>query len=151
MNKNFSKEDILKKHETNVKSAHTAIFFSGVLGLIYIIRFFITGNFNYFFSLSFTDMILRIGKSNGQIILPAIVSVIFAVLYIVFGALGAKKPPLLYAALGVYIFDFICLIVSMVFIFEKPLDQKCFIDLIVHLFVVTFLVVGIVSSKKIKE
>ena len=53
MNKNFTKEDLIKKHETNVKSAASAFALSGILGLIYIVRFFITKNFDFYFSLTF--------------------------------------------------------------------------------------------------
>ena len=64
MNKNFTKDDIIKKHETNVKSAFTAVALAGVLGLIYVLRYFITGNFNFHFSLSFPEMMVKLGHGE---------------------------------------------------------------------------------------
>lgn len=151
MNKDFTKEDILKKHETNIKSASTAILLSGILGLIYVVRYILSGNFNFYFSLSFTDMLLRLGEDKGSILVPAIISVVYILIYTSFSVLMAKSKKAIYAGLGIYLFDFACLIYSFVYIFPKPLDSAHFIDVIVHLFVITFLVVGIISQKKIKE
>lgn len=151
MNKDFTKEDILKKHETNIKSASTAILLSGILGLIYVVRYILSGNFNFYFSLSFTDMLLRLGEDKGGILVPAIISVVYILMYTSFSVLMAKSKNAIYAGLGIYLFDFACLIYSFVCIFPKPLDSAHFIDVIVHLFVITFLVVGIISQKKIKE
>ncbi|MEE1321582.1 MAG: hypothetical protein UHM85_08635 [Acutalibacteraceae bacterium] len=151
MNKDFTKEDILKKHETNIKSASTAILLSGILGLIYVVRYILSGNFNFYFSLSFTDMLLRLSEDKGSILVPAIISVVYILMYTSFSVLMAKSKKAIYAGLGIYLFDFACLIYSFVCIFPKPLDSAHFIDVIVHLFVITFLVVGIISQKKIKE
>ena len=151
MNKDFTKEDILKKHETNIKSASTAILLSGILGLIYVVRYIISGNLNFYFSLSFTDLLLRLGEDKGSILVPAVISVVYILVYTSLSVLMAKSKKAIYAGLGIYLFDFACLIYSFVCIFPKPLDSAHFIDVIVHLFVIIFLVVGIVSQKKIKE
>ncbi len=151
MKKDFTQEDILKKHETNIKSASTAILLSGILGLIYVVRYILSGNFNFYFSLSFTDMILRLSENKGSIILPSVISIVYILTYASLAVFSNKHAKLLYAGLGIYIFDFLCLIYSLVYIFPKPLDSAHFIDVIVHLFVITFLIVGIISQKKIKE
>lgn len=151
MNKDFTKEDILKKHETNIKSASTAILLSGILGLIYVVRYILSGNLNFYFSLSFTDLLLRLGEDKGGILVPAVISVVYILVYTSLSVLMAKSKKAIYAGLGIYLFDFACLIYSFVCIFPKPLDSAHFIDVIVHLFVIIFLVVGIVSQKKIKE
>ena len=91
MNKDFTKEDILKKHETNIKSASTAILLSGILGLIYVVRYILSGNFNFYFSLSFTDMLLRLSEDKGSILVPAIISVIYIFMYTSFSVLMAKS------------------------------------------------------------
>ncbi len=151
MKKEFTKEDMLQKHETNIKSASTVILLTGILGLIYAVRFFLSGNFNYFFSLSFTDMILKIGQEKGNIIIPAVISVIYILAYTSLAVFANKSTKLITVGLGIYLFDFICLIGSMIFLFPKPLDSAVFIEVIVHLLVSVFLVVGIISAKKIKE
>jgi len=151
MKKDFTKEDILKKHETNIKSASTAILLSGILGLIYVVRYISSGNFNFYFSLSFTDLLLRLSENKGSIVLPAVISVVYILVYASLSVLMAKSKKAIYAGLGIYIFDFICLIYSFVCVFPKPIDSAHFIDVVVHLFVITFLIVGIISQKKIKE
>lgn len=151
MNKNFSQEDILKKHETNIKSASTAILLSGILGLIYVVRYIISGNFNFYFSLSFTDLLLRLSENKGSIILPAVISIAYILAYASLSVIMSKNKKAIFAGLGIYLFDFICLIYSFVWVFPKPIDSAHFIDVIVHLFVITFLIVGIISQKKIKE
>lgn len=151
MNKNFTKEDIIKKHETNIKSAATVILLSGVLGLIYVVRYFFKGDFEFYFSLSFTDMILKMGHEKGSIILPAVISVIFIFAYLSLSVLSGKNTKLLSVALCMYLFDFGSLICSLVFLYEKPLNPSCFIDVIMHLFVTVFLIVGIRSAKAMRE
>lgn len=151
MNKNFTKEEIIKKHETNIKSAATVILLSGVLGLIYAVRFFFKGDFNFYFSLSFTDMILKSGSENGNVIVPSVISVIFIFIYLSLSVLSGKNTKLLYVALGMYLFDFCCLIGSLIFLYEKPLDPACLIDVIMHLFIIVFLVVGIKSEKAMRN
>ncbi len=151
MNKNFTQEDIIKKHETNIKSASTAILLSGILGLIYVVRYIISGNFNFYFSLSFTDLLLRLSENKGSIILPAVISIAYILAYTSLAVFSNKHTKLLYAGLGIYLFDFACLIYSFICVFPKPVDSAHFIDVIVHLFVITFIAVGIVSQKKIKE
>ncbi|MBQ8504604.1 MAG: hypothetical protein IJ491_10070 [Clostridia bacterium] len=151
MNKNFTAEDIIKKHETNIKSAATVILLSGVLGLIYVVRFFFKGDFNFYFSLSFTDMLLKSGNENGNIIVPSIISVIYIVAYLSLSVLSNKNTKLLTVAAVMYLFDFSCLIGSLIFIYEKPLDPACFIDVIMHLFILIFFVVGVKSAKALRS
>ncbi len=151
MKKDFTKEDILQKHETNIKSASTVILLTGILGLIYVVRFLLSGNFNFFFSLSFTDILLKAGHEKGSIIIPAVISVIYVLGYTSLAVLLNKSTKLLYLGLGIYIFDFICLAVSIFILTPKPVDSAVFIDVIVHALVSVFLVVGIISAKKIKE
>ncbi len=151
MNKKFSQEDILKKHETNIKSASTAILLSGILGLIYVVRYIISGNFNFYFSLSFTDLLLRLSENKGSIILPAVISIAYILAYASLSVIMSKNKKAIFAGLGIYLFDFACLIYSFICVFPKPVDSTHFIDVIVHLFVITFIAVGIVSQKKLKN
>lgn len=148
MKKNFTKEDIMKKHETNIKSATTVILLSGVLGLIYVVRYFFKGNFDFYFSLSFTDIILKIGHDKGNVIVPSVISVVYILAYLALAIFAGKKPKLLTTALVIYVFDFLCLILSMAFVFPQDVDSASFIDVIMHLFILVFLIVGIVSATK---
>ncbi len=148
MKKNFTPEDIKKKHETNIKSAASGFSLAGVLGIIYIVRFFITKNFNFYFSLTFTELLLRTSdygsthNAFSYVLIAGFVIIYFIVAFLV--AKNSKKLPL---ALGLYLFDCVCFI--PLFIFHGSIQPEYFIDVIVHLFVVIFLAVGIKSSRKI--
>lgn len=147
MNKNFTPEDIQKKHETNIKSATSGFVLAGVLGIIYIVRFFITKNFDFYFSLTFTELILRLADYGS---LPCVLSyalvAVYVIAYLIIAVLAAKSIKRLTAALGLYLFDCLCFI--PLFIFHGGIKPEFFIDVIVHLFVVIFLIVGIKSTKK---
>ncbi len=150
MKKNFTPEDIMKKHETNIKSATSGFTLAGVLGIIYIIRFFITKNFDFYFSLTFTELLLRL-SDYGEI--PDAFSYVlvadYVIAYLVIVVLIARNSKRLPLALGLYVFDCLCFV--PLFLFHRTIQPEYFIDVIVHLFVVVFLVVGIKSAKKVRQ
>lgn len=152
MRKDFTKEDIIKKHETNVKSAFTAYFLAFVLGLIYVVRYLIKQEFDFYFSLSFTDMMLKL-ESSGEISKAVCIAaiVVFAVIYIIPMILLLKNPKHLITAAVVYAFDFAVLFFSTFILFPKPQSNDWLIDVIIHLFVMIFLAAGIVSNGKLKK
>lgn len=150
MNKNFTKDDIIKKHNTNVISAGAMFIIVGVLGVIYIARFIIFGNFDFYFSLSFTDMLLKIGHEKGSFLVPAILIAAFLIIYLVATLMAAKNSKFLILPLGVYLFDFAALITCMAFLWEKPLNPDCYIELIVHIIITIFLIVGVRSERKLR-
>ena len=152
MKKNFTKEDIIKKHETNIKSAFTAYFLAGVLGIIYIVRYLLKGEFDFHFSLSFTDIMLKL-QSGGEITTAVCIAAIaaFMLIYLIPIALLFKNSKYLPIAAGVYLFDFISLIFSVFVLFPKPQNNDWIIEIVLHLFVLIFLGAGIVSDKKIKK
>ncbi|MBQ7117323.1 MAG: hypothetical protein IJN88_03850 [Clostridia bacterium] len=155
MNKNFTKEDIIKKHETNVKSAFTAVTLAGILGIIYVVRYFITGNFDFHFSLSVPEMMLKLG--HGGTVAPPVsygVTAVFFILYLLVAVLCLKNTKFLKAGLALYIFDFICLVFFIFFLFRQSADSfstDIFIEVILHLFVILFLSVGVYSDNKLKK
>ena len=150
MNKNFTKEDLIKKHETNVKSATSAFVLSGILGLIYIARFFITKNFDFYFSLTASELILRLADDGSM---PAAFSYTiladYVIIYFIIAVLATKNPKRLPLALGLYVIDCLCFI--PLFIFHADIRPEYFIDVIVHVFVVIFLAVGIKSAKWLRK
>jgi len=149
MNKNFTPEDIEKKHETNIKSATSGFMLAGVLGIIYIVRFFITNNFDFYFSLTFTELMLRLG--DAEKIPPVssyVLAAVFVTAYLLVAVMTAKKSKSLVVALCLYCFDFVCFV--PLFAFRGSLQPEFFIDVIVHLFVLIFLAVGIKSSRRPK-
>lgn len=138
------------KRETNLKSAVTAYGLAGLLGVFYIVRYFIRGNFDYYFSLSFTELVLRLGDSGKlPLYLGYIVAVLYAVLYIAVLLMMNKSPSKIKLGLGIYLFDFICLV--PLWLVRTDVQSDFFIDVIVHLFVIVFLVVGVRSIPKVCE
>ncbi len=152
MNKNFTKEDIIKKHETNVKSAFTALSLAGVLGIIYVIRYFITGNFDFHFSLSLPEMMLKHGLAGdvGKGLSYGVTAVFF-VLYILVTVLCLRDAKFLKAGLCLYAFDSICLLFFMLVLTKAPIPTDLYIEVIIHCFVILFLSVGIYSHGKLKK
>lgn len=152
MKKQFTKEEILKKHQTNVKSAQGAFGLAGVLGIIYIVRYIIAGNFDFYFSLSVSEVSLRFA-SQGILSAAAAWCIIgiFLAAYLILTVLNMKNPRFLTASLALYATDCLCLGAYLIFAAPKPLSPDCFIDVIIHLFIIIFLVVGLKSTRAIKE
>lgn len=152
MNKKFTEKEIILKHETNVKSAFTAISMAGVLGIIYVVRYFITGNFDFHFSLSLPEMMLKLGHAGD--IAPGLsygVTAAFFSLYLLVTVLCLKDAKFLKAALALYSFDFICLLFFMLVLTNTPIPRDIFIEVIIHIFVILFLSVGVYSHGKLKK
>lgn len=152
MKKDFTEEDIIKKHETNVKAAFTTYFLTGVLGIIYIFRYLIKQEFDFHFSLSFTDMILKFEHSeeiSTAVCIGAIVA--FLIIYIIPLILLFKNPKYLSMALGVYFFDFLVLLFCVFVLWLKPTTNDWLIDVILHIFGLVFLFVGVMSEKKLRK
>ncbi|MBE6786371.1 MAG: hypothetical protein E7538_09100 [Ruminococcaceae bacterium] len=150
MNKSFTKQDLIKKHETNVKSATSAFVLAGILGLIYIARFFITKNFDFYFSLTASELFLRLGDCGSMpLALSYTLIAVFIAIYFIFAVLATKNPKRLSPALGLYIADCLCFV--PLFVFRGDIRPEYFIDVIVHLFVIVFLAVGIKSYGRLKK
>lgn len=155
MNKNFTAEDRIKKHETNVKSAFTGYTLAGVLGIIYVVRYLITDNFNFHFSLSVPEMMLKLGH-GGTVSAPVsygITGAFFAV-YLFVAVLILKNGKFLKLGLAVYAFDAICLLFFMFVVlrqFPESFSNDLYIEVILHFFNILFLSVGVYSHKKLNK
>lgn len=155
MNKSFTKEDIIKKHETNVKSAFTVVALSGVLGLIYIVRYFITDNFDFHFSLSFPEMMLKLGHGGtvSSFLAYGMTAAFFA-LYLLSAVLILKNAKYLKLSLALYAFDCVSLLFYMLVVlrqFPGSFTKDLYIEVILHFFIILFLSVGVYSDKKLKK
>lgn len=151
MKKNeFTAEDILKKHETNVKSAVSGYCLAGILGLFYIIRFIVTKNLDFYFSLNFTRLMLVFGiEGKISTAVSLVLALAFAAAYFAVTVLAVKRAKGLWLCMGMYIFDTLCFVpLGLVAGEIKP---EFFIDVIVHAFVLVFLAAGIKSQGKISN
>ncbi len=151
MNRKFTKEDIIKKHQTNVKSAVGLFALTAALGAIYIVRYFITDNFNFYFSLSFTEVWLRM-SADGSIntALAYCLAAVFLLAVFAVAAVILKKPRQLHIALGLYMLDFAFLIVYLVINADSFTSDRL-IDIIFHLIITVFLAVGLKSQKELSK
>ena len=151
MNNKFTKEDIIKKHETNVKSAFTGISLAGVLGIIYVVRYFITGNFDFHFSLSIPEMMLKLGHSQDiSVTVSYSVTAVYFIIYLLVTVLCIRNPRFLKLGLALYSLDFICLLFFMFVLLPAPAPTDLYIEVILHIFNILFLSVGVISHRKLK-
>ncbi len=154
----MTKKDLIKKYETNVKSAFGLYALNGILGLIYIIRYFFSGNLNFYFSIYSTEYLLALFDSKGGSFfelskaLPYLLGIIIiAILYATAGIITLKKESCLKFCLGLYLLDFAFLLLNVFVLSHKcPLDDAIVINIIVHFLISLFLIVGVISQKKLK-
>lgn len=152
MKKSFTREETLKKLETNVRSACGGFPLAGILGTIYIIRYFIKGDFDFYFSLSIPEIMLKLSHW-GEIPKPIAytVTAVFLAMFLSLVALNIKNTKWLKVSLVFYLIDYIALFAFIFVILPKPVDTAIFIEVIMHFFITLFLAVAVHSDKKLRE
>ena len=152
MKKNFTTEEIVKSHETNIKAATSLYTLAGALYAVYVVRYFITGNFNFYFKLAFADLFLQLGHS-GEIpfFLGVILALLSLLIYILPGAKLMKNHKLFNVAAVIYVADTLCLLFCDFVLWQKPQNSDFIIDIICHLWVFLFVIVGLRSAKALKK
>ncbi len=148
MNRNFTKEDIIKKHQTNVKSAMTAFVIAIVLGAVFVLRFLIKKNTDYFFSLTVTEVILGFSDS---LLLPLLLIALYFLIYILLLAAAGKNTRFLKGCLAIYAVDTAVLLGRAAALYSQTDILVMAVDIIFHLFIIVFLSVGIYSDKKLEK
>lgn len=145
-------EALQKKLQTNIKSASSIFALAGILGIIYLVRYFIKGVFDFYFSLSFTEIMLKLSSQN---MLPKAVAfaliAVFLIAFSICAVNAVKSKKWLLTCIGVYAFDFLCLFADMFVLAFTPISADRFVDVIFHFMVIVFLVVGLVSMKKMEK
>lgn len=146
-----------KLYLSYIKSADTAITVAFVLNLVYVVRFILSRNFDFFFSLYTTQFALKgggffgiyegsISKSLSVIIVALSFLVLLAALL-----LPLKNPSFLTFSLIAYSLDTAFLIFGFI---KNPffdINEGSYIDLIFHLFILLFIFVGIYANNKLKN
>ncbi len=152
MNKNFTQEERIKAHNTNIKAAHSLYLLTGVLSIIYTVRYFITGNFNFFFTLAFSDMFLKLGDSGEMnLILSYVLTGIFFLIYFGSGIAVAKKQSLFPLLTAIFALDTVCILFCDFILWSKPQSTDFLIDIICHFWVLLFLIVGTKSLLALRK
>lgn len=151
------KEELTKKYNTYVKSGIGAMIIALVMTLVYIIRVFLTGGAEFWFSTYITQYMLKSSsffpQYGGDFPKSAAITVIavcfFA--YLIFSILSQKKPVFLYPILVLYFADTVMNIVCLCLNVFGDYSQNSLIDVIFHLFVFAFISVAVYGSKKLKK
>ena len=150
-------QDKIKKMQTNIKSAQSIFALSGILAIIYIVRYFTTGNFNFYFSSYITEFALKAADENvfTTVSLSATAAycilAVYAVIFLLCCVLCLKTKFGLWACLVLHLTDYAALLVGTALSVFGSFREEIFIDIIVHFFVLLFIVVGIYSTYKLPK
>ena len=150
-------QDKIKKMQTNIKSAQSIFALSGILAIIYIVRYFTTGNFNFYFSSYITEFALKAADENvfTTVSLSATAAycilAVYAVIFLLCCVLCLKSKLGLWACLTLHLTDYAALLVGTALSVFGSFREEIFIDIIVHFFVLLFIVVGIYSTYKLPK
>ncbi len=148
--------DALKKLQTNIKSAQGIVILTVILNLIYIAKSFISNSLHFWFSTYLTEFMMKSSSfvPDYQGSFPkagAIALIVLEVLALLVPTLlSNKNGKLLFVSFGVYVFDSIFMIVGSILNPFGDFAEDSIIGFVLHLFVLVFLIAGIVSYKKIK-
>ena len=150
-------QDKIKKMQTNIKSAQSIFVLSGIHALIYVVRYFVTGNFNFYFSSYITEFALKAADENiaSAVTLSNGASyallAVYAVLFLLCCVLCLKSKIGLWACLTLHLTDYAALLAGTALSVFGSFREEIFIDIIVHFFVLLFIVVGIYSTYKLPK
>lgn len=146
-----------KRLQTDIKSAQGAMAMSLVLTVIYIIRALIAKNLNFYFSLYTAEFLIKYSafapgyRGNLPKVAAAVIIAAFIVIALIFTVLSQKKPVFLYGCLAVYGFDTVFMLIGKLSGTFSPLVQEDFIDITVHAFILSFLIIGVIGYNKLKK
>lgn len=152
MSKNFTKEDRIKKHQTNIKSAQTVLILAGVLGLIHIAQFVFSASNGFYFSFAVPALMFDLLANDSVSSFVAwAVTAVFLILYFVFFILSGKNAKWLCGSLAVYLTNLAFCFYRIFVYYGSSVTEEKYISLAVHIFITVFLVVGIISDKKLSK
>lgn len=152
MSKKFTKEDIIKKHQTNVKSAQTVLILAGVFGIVHIVQLIFSQKNGFYFSFGVPALMFDLLEENTVSSLVAWgVTAVYLVLYFAFFLLGGKSAKWLIGSLAVYFTDFLFCLYRIFVFYGASVTEDKYISLAVHVFIVVFLIIGIISGNKLSK
>lgn len=150
-------EELIRRYSTYVKSGAGAVVISLVTTIIYLVRMFVTGNVEFWLSTYITQFMVKsssfVPEYSGNMPKPAAIAVI-AVCFIAMlipTVLSQKNNKWLKISLALFSIDTLMNIVCVSLNVFHDFTQNSFIDIIFHLFILTFLIMGVYGSKKLDE
>lgn len=153
----LSDEGLVKRYRTDIKSAQGVIAMAAVLGIIYVIIGFMTGNWDFYFGISAVKLLVIKGADAQELEQTATMWLCFAgaavciALYIAAILLARRNSKKLWFGLVLYSIDTVFLVVIDAIGYFGSFKKEDVIDLIFHAFIMVFLVVGVSSVKKLEK
>lgn len=153
----MNNSELEKKCRTYIKSAQGSITLTLILSLIYIVRAFISGNLNFWFSTYVVEFLVKSSDFCTQYAgslskpLAAVLIVAFIALLACATALSQKKGEWLFVCLVIYGLDTALLLWGDFSNHFEPFTQDKWIDIVVHAFVLVFIIVGIVGFRGLRK
>lgn len=155
--KHMNSEQLEKRYKTDIKSAQGIIAMVTVITLIYIVRRFFTGKFDFYFCTAVVEFLLKAAEFSPEYrgAIPgaaAIAGIVCCIaVYTAAVLLAQKRAQMLWLPLAIYLFDAVFLLVIDLTGYFGTFTDEHLIDIIFHIFVLLFLIVGMVASKRLKE
>ena len=154
----------IKQHQTNIKSATGAFGISLVMTLVYLGKALLGRNFHFWFSNFVPEVLLKsaafttsfdgdfsavfLEHWRGRLSLTwfCVLFAAYAIVCVVLLLLAGKHPPLLWAIFALQLCDTVCLVVGRLYGIPNAVEETMFIDVIFHVLVLLFLLVGGISA-----
>ena len=162
-------EKQVKKHQTNIKSAVGAYGLTLIMTLVFVVKAFLGKNFFFYFCNYLPELMLKRAAFTAEYegafsdaflaswrgTLPAIwFGVFFAVYAAVCVALlliAGKHPPFIWVLFAFQLVDTVCLLVGRLQGIPDGMTETVWIDVIFHVLVLLFLLVGGVSAVRLPK
>ena len=155
--KHMDSKQLEKRYRTDIKSAQGVGAMALVLTIVYIIRWLFTKEFDFYFCTAVTEFLLKAAEFSkdysGSIPTAVAIAGVLAYigLYIVSVLLAQKDPTKLWLSLLLYSIDTVFLIGIDISGFFGSFVKENVIDLVFHAFLLVFMVVGVLSAKKLQK
>lgn len=152
--KNSEKE---KYYKSYIKSAQSTVALAALLNLVYVIRAVFAKNLDFWFSLYSTQFAIKasqfVPSLAGNISKIACAAIILAgtLVLIIPDSISLKKPQWLWGCFAVYALDTVLMAWGFATNHFDDFSQGSVIDIIFHVFILLFILVGIISNNKLKK
>ena len=162
-------EKQIKQHQTNIKSAVGAFGMALIMTLVYCVKAFLGKNFHFYFSNYVPEMLLKSASFTSNYAgdfseaflaswrgaLPTVWFCVcfaaFAALCVAFLLIAGKHPPFIWALFALHLCDTVLLLVGRLQGIPDGMTETVWIDVIFHVLVLLFLLVGGISGVKLPK
>ena len=154
----------IKKHQTNIKSAVGAFGMTLIMTLVYLVKALLWHNFHFYFCNFVPEVLLKSASFTsawsgdfsavftqqwqGKLSLGWFLGLfaVYAAVCVALVVLAGKHPPLIWAIFVLHLCDTVCLLLGRWQGIPNTMEETMLIDLIFHVLVLLFLLVGGISA-----